>query len=198
MKEDFGGDILLLVSYDGDVDGCAAPLIVFPNEYACDFGLLECWGGWDPSTVIAVTDNIASASMDHLITETISVHKETSDSPLSQPVLGIYLENMPPHTVSLIRIPSGRADGSVSAMTVQPVLQIRRSAGSVILQLSGEFDNCDLSLYDIMGRKVEEIVIPEVDGHDVVLDAASRSAGMYFVVLRDHENILQMEKISIF
>ncbi|MCD4707261.1 MAG: hypothetical protein K8S62_05940, partial [Candidatus Sabulitectum sp.] len=48
LQEDGGGDILLLISYDGDIDGYGAPLIVFPNEYACHYGSVECWGGWDP------------------------------------------------------------------------------------------------------------------------------------------------------
>lgn len=49
-----------------------------------------------------------------------------------------------------------------------------------------------------MGRKVEEIEIPETESHEILLNADSYSAGMYFVVLREEADVVQMAKISIF
>ncbi|OPX29885.1 MAG: hypothetical protein B1H09_05785 [Gemmatimonadaceae bacterium 4484_173] len=197
LQEDFGGEILLLVSYDGDIDGCASPLIYFPNEYACDFGDVECWGGWDPTQIVCSTEQTTPTSALVGVEESTRVQKDDG-SQLSQPRLAVYLEGMPAHTVSLLRIPADSSNDSVSEEEAQAVLQVLRSAGSDDLQLSGEFENCDLFLYDLSGRKVEEIEISEWEGSEIHLNSSSYSAGMYFVVLSKGTDILQMEKISIF
>ncbi|MCD4709070.1 MAG: T9SS type A sorting domain-containing protein, partial [Candidatus Sabulitectum sp.] len=176
-----------------------APLIVFPNEYACHYGSVECWGGWDPyQGPVTANNTTAPVALNCSGAEYSEIENCSGNRPLDMPRLSVYVEYMPAHTVSLLRIPAGGKTGSASDSAIQPALQVGRIAGSVLLQLSGEFDNCDLSLYDIMGRKVEEIEIHEAEGHEILLNADSYSAGMYFVVLREEADIVQMEKISIF
>jgi hypothetical protein len=198
LQEDSGGEILLLVSYDGDIDGWASPLIYFPNEYACDFGDVECWGGWDPTQIVCSTEQTIPASALVDIEERAGVPRDDGGSQLSQPRLAVYLEGMPAHTVSLLRIPADSSNDSVSEVETQAELQVLRSAGRVYLQLSGEFENCDLSLFDLSGRKVEGLEISEGEGSEIQLNSSSYSAGVYFVVLSKDTDILQMEKISIF
>lgn len=232
LREDHQGDILLLVSYDGGIGGYASPFILFPNEYACDWGNVECWGGWDPTQIINSTDQTISTSalidteefarvqmaptsalMDTAefarvqmaptsalmdTAEFARVQQDDGGILLSEPRLSVYLEGMPAHTVTLLRIPAGRSNDSVSEEEAQAVLQVIRFAGSVQLQLSGELENCDLSLFDLSGRRVEAIEIPEGEGFEIHLNSSSYSAGMYFAVLSKDANILQMEKISIF
>ena len=193
--QETSGEILLLVS--NDCDDIEAPYIVFPDEYAIDYGAVECWGGFDPTQFASDPGFNVSALTSYSNGEYASVDRNQGNSTLSKPLLGIQVA-MPPHTVSLLRIPVSKGVCSETEIADEPILHVERSAGNVLLQLSGEFENCELSLFDLTGRKVEEIDISEEDGSDIHLNNSAYSAGMYFAVLTEREEILQMEKISIF
>jgi hypothetical protein len=189
------GSILLLISYDGDVEGCSAPLIVFPNKIASVYGSPECWGGYYWGWRSSVT---GSNGMDQAVSYYATTEASEWYGTINEQRLSVFVGDMPPHSVCLLRIPRNRDDNRSSEATVSPGLQASHCSEGVVLQLTGVSDNCSLDLYDIAGRKVDGIEIPETEYYEVLLNADSYSAGIYFAVLREEADVVQMEKISIF
>ncbi|MCK5786812.1 MAG: T9SS type A sorting domain-containing protein [Candidatus Sabulitectum sp.] len=195
LEEDQTGDILLIVSKDNSSG--VAPFVVFGGTDARDYDSVEYWGGWDPNTALTASESGRLVQMPiNLLKEYSAVSAERGG--LMVAPLAVDFSCMPSHTVSLLRIPWDGGTDSSSDNIALPEFQVRRSGGTVTLQVSGELGHCDLSLFDITGRKVEEINLPEAEDHEVILSTDSYSAGMYFVVLREEADIVQMEKISIF
>jgi hypothetical protein len=191
LQEKNDGNILLLISYDGDVKGYSAPSIAFPNRIASAYGPPECWGGYCWSWMDTVTEGL---NMDNAVTRCAA----TENAAINQKRLGVYIGDMPPHTVCLLRIPRNRNNSTISGAEVSPQFQTSRSSEGIVLQLTGCSSDCSLGLYDIDGRKADGIEIQETEDYEVLLNTDSYSAGMYFAVLREKADAVQMEKISIF
>ena len=195
--EDDENNILLLVSHDHD--DFEGPFIYFPTRYDIDYGTVQCWGGYDPNQAPCTINPVTHDSRGSQNCNNELVYGSVTDDALSLPRLCVDLSCMPAHSVSLLFIPCGSRREEEQCIS-EPLLLVRRTAdGSVSLQLSQAACGFNLEVYDLLGRQISRIRLPEAEAADqnIVLDKTDFSAGLYFAVIRSDSEILQTEKVTI-
>jgi len=198
LEDDQTGDILLLVSHD--YDDFVGPTIYFPNKIASEYGTVQCWGGYDPDLAL-LSGNPAVSSSTSLRTGRDYMNCVVSNDPLGQIKLCVDFSSLPRHSVSLLYIPYGSKSEENECRVSEPLLGVSRTAdGSVSLQLSEAACGFNLKVYDLLGRQISQIRLPEAEtgNQNILLNRADFIAGLYFAVISSDTAILQTEKITFF
>ncbi|MCK5115228.1 MAG: T9SS type A sorting domain-containing protein [Candidatus Aegiribacteria sp.] len=182
------GDIYMLMCRDAEDE---VPYIVFINHIADDFGSIECFGGWDPTS--GYCQQASSA-------ECLQVMSHSRpDREIRK--LAIYCTEMPLYSASLLRIPyTGSDDLSMGDEVISPVLECRLNTnGNSEFEILNATDNTSLRVFDVSGRLVLESDVNEPGiGNTIRLDRSVLGTGMYLIVLHEGTSVLETTKIVVF
>ena len=225
LRESSSEDILLMVSNDNEDMCFENSNIVFPKYKECNYEAPVCCGGWGDFTfsdqsVYSTRANCIPESVPTTVYDQISrgsnadypVRKNTRAAamvqafdevitlPLSEPPVIIDFQFMPPHSVSLIYLHRTLDTGNALEESEEPVMRsFRNENGEIVLEISGVCGDCDLNLYDLSGRIVDEMhLMKNCGAQQYSFDRYNLGAGMYFAVLTGTDDMSIVEKVVVF